>query len=179
MQNSDEVEEVLRLVVAYIVYGVRWDWEAVFAGTFFWSVLHYSHNSFYDVIHVGEVALAVAIVEDLYRFAFYQLIGKAKVGHIGATCRAIDGEEAETGTGDVIQFRVGMCHQLIALLGSGIETDGIIHLVLRGIGYLFVTAIDRGTAGIDQLLHSMMTASLQDVIETYQIALDIAIGIGN
>ena len=72
-----------------------------------------------------------------------------------------------------------MCHQLIALLGSGIEADGVIHLVLRGIGYLLVAAIDGGTAGIHQVLHFVMAASLQNVVETYQVTLDVAIRIGN
>ena len=72
-----------------------------------------------------------------------------------------------------------MCHQLVALLGSGIETDGIIHLVHRGIGYLFVAAIDGGTAGINQMLHLVIAASLQDVVEANQVAFDIAIGVGD
>ena len=65
-------------------------------------MLHHPYDSLNNVIHVGEITLAVAVVEDLYRFAFYQLIGKAKVCHIRATCRAIDGEEAEAGAGDVV-----------------------------------------------------------------------------
>ena len=72
-----------------------------------------------------------------------------------------------------------MRHQLVALLGSGIEADGVIHLVIRGIGYLLVAAIDRGAAGIHQVLHFVMAASLQNVVETYQVTLDVAIGIGN
>ena len=72
-----------------------------------------------------------------------------------------------------------MGHQLIALLGSGIQTDRVIDLVFRGIGYLLVAAIDRGAAGIDQVLHFVMAASLQNVVETYQVTLDVAIRIGN
>ena len=72
-----------------------------------------------------------------------------------------------------------MCHQLVALLGSGIEADGVIHLVIRRIGYLPVAAIDGGTAGIDQVLHCMVAASLQDIIETDQVARYVTVGIGN
>ena len=72
-----------------------------------------------------------------------------------------------------------MCHQFIALLSGGIEADGIVDLIFRGIGNLLVTAIDGGTAGIDQVLYRMMAASLQDIIESNQIALDIAIRIGD
>ena len=42
-----------------------------------------------------------------------------------------------------------MGHQLIALLGSSVEADGIVYLVIGRIGYLLVAAIDGGTAGID------------------------------
>ena len=72
-----------------------------------------------------------------------------------------------------------MRHQLVALLGSSIEADGVIHLVLRGIGYLLVAAIDRGATGIDQVLYFVVAASLQNVVETYQVTLDVAIRIGN
>ena len=72
-----------------------------------------------------------------------------------------------------------MGHQLIALLGSSVEADGIVYLVIGRIGYLLVAAIDRGAAGIDQVLHFVMAASLQNVVETYQVTLDVAIRIGN
>ena len=72
-----------------------------------------------------------------------------------------------------------MGHQLITLLGSGIEADGIIYLVIGGIRYLLITAIDGRTAGIDQMLHRMMTTSFQDVVEAYQVTLNITIRIGD
>ena len=72
-----------------------------------------------------------------------------------------------------------MGHQLVALLRSGIEADGIIHLILRGIGYLLVAAIDGGAAGIDEVLYFVVAACLQKVVETNQVALDIAIRISD
>ena len=133
-------------------------------------MLHHPYDSLHNVIYVGKVPLAVAVVEDLDLLPFQQLVSEAKIGHVGTATRTIDREEAEACTGDVIQFRVSMGHQLIALLGSGIQTDRVIDLVFRGIGYLLVAAIDRGAAGIDQVLHFVMAASLQNVVEPNQVS---------
>lgn len=46
-------------------------------------------------------------------------------------------------------------------------------------GVLDAYSINGGTAGIGQMLHGMVAASLQDVIETYEVTLDIAFRIGD
>lgn len=58
-------------------------------------MLHNADYSFHNVIDIGEVALAVAVIEDLDGLAFDQFVSKTKVGHVGTTCRTIDSEEAE------------------------------------------------------------------------------------
>lgn len=93
LQNLHEIEQILRLVVTYIIYFIGRNGKTIFANIFFGSMLHDSNNSFNDVINVGEVSLTVAVVEDLDGFAFDQLVGKAKVCHVGTTCGAINGEE--------------------------------------------------------------------------------------
>ena len=108
-----------------------------------WSMLHDTYNPFYYVIDVSEVALAVAIVEYLDGLAFNKFVGKAEVCHIGTTCGAIDGEEAEAGRGDVVEFAIGMSHKLVALLGGGVEAHGVVYLVVCRIRHLLVAAIDR------------------------------------
>lgn len=70
-----------------------------------------------------------------------------------------------------------MRHQFVAFLGGGIEADRIVHLIIGGIGYLLVATIDRGTAGIDQMCYLMVTADFQYVVETDEVALDIAAGL--
>ena len=94
LEDCDEVEEVFGMVVADVVECVGWDGQVVVAVAFFGSVLHHSDDAFYDVVDVGEVALAVAVVEYLYGLAFDEFVGEAEVGHIGAPCGAVDGEEA-------------------------------------------------------------------------------------
>ena len=142
LQYLDEVEEVFRTVVADVVYCVWWYWQTVFTRLLFWGVLHDSYYTFYDVVDVGEVTLAVAVVEDLYLVAFHEFVGEAEVCHVWATGRTVDGEEAEAGRRDIIELAVCMCHQLVALLGGCIEAYRIVHLVVCRVGHFLVAAID-------------------------------------
>ena len=58
-------------------------------------MLHNADYSFHNVIDIGEVALAVAVVKNLDGLALDQFVGEAKVGHVGTACWTIDGKEAE------------------------------------------------------------------------------------
>lgn len=72
-----------------------------------------------------------------------------------------------------------MGHQLVALLRGGIEADRIIVFVIRRTRYLLVGSINATGTGINQVFHFVITAGFQDVIETDQINLDVAVGIGD
>ncbi len=143
LKDGHEVKEIFGGVVADVIYLVRGDGQSVLAVLLLGGVLHDAHHSLHDVVDIGEVALAVAIVENLYGFAFHQLVGEAKVSHIGTAGGAIDSKEAQAGRGNVVELRVGMGHQLVALLGGGIEAHGVVHLVVCRIRHLLVAAIDR------------------------------------
>ncbi len=143
LQDSHEVEEVLGRVVADVIYLVRGDGQSVLAVLLLGGVLHDAHHSLHDVVDIGEVALAVAIVKNLDSLTFNKFIGKAEISHIRTTCRTIYGKEAEAGRGDVVEFTICMGHQLIALLRGGVEAYGVIHLVVCRIRHLLVAAIDR------------------------------------
>ena len=67
--------------------------------------------------------------------------------------------------GDVIELGVGVGHELVALLGGGVQADRVVHLVLGAIGHLLVAAVDGGRGSVHQVLHRMMPAGLQDVVE--------------
>lgn len=142
LKDGYEVKEVFGRVVTDVVHLVRGDGESVLAVLLLRGVLHDAHHSLHDVIDIGEVALAVAIIENLDGLAFHQLVGEAEVRHVGTTGGAIDGKEAEAGRGDVVEFAIGMSHQLVALLGGGVEAHGVVHLVVCRIRHLLVAAID-------------------------------------
>ena len=142
LKDGHEVKEIFGGVVADVIYLVRGDGQSVLAVLLLGGVLHDAHHSLHDVVDIGEIALAVAIVEYLDGLAFHQLVGETKVSHVGTTCRAIDGEEAEAGRGDVVELAIGMGHQLVALLRGGVEAYRVVHLVVCRIRHLLVAAID-------------------------------------
>ena len=141
LENGYEVEKVFWGVVTYVIYFIRWNWEAVFALLLLWGVLHHSYYTFHDVIDIGEVALTVAVVENLDGFAFNKFVGETEVCHVRATGWTIDGEETETGGWDVIEFAVGMSHKLVTLLSGCVKRHRVIYLVIGRIRHLLVTAI--------------------------------------
>ena len=136
----DTNPKILGLIITDIIYFIWRDRESIGSIALFRDVLHHSNYPFHDIINESKIALAVAVVENLYRIALYEFIGKTEICHIGTTGRTIDGEEAETGGWYVVEFAVGMCHQLVALLGGGIEANRIIHLIVSRIrDFLIVT----------------------------------------
>lgn len=179
LKDGHEVEKVLGRVVADVVHLVRGDGESILAVLLLRGVLHDAHHSLHDVVNIGEVALAVAIVEYLDGLAFHQLVGEAEVSHVGTTCGAIDGEETEAGRGDVVEFAISMGHQLVALLGGGVEAHGIVYLVVCRVWHFFVAAIDGRGRGIDQMFHLMVAARFEDVVKSDEVALDVSVGIGD
>ena len=185
LEDLDEVQEVLGGAVADVVEGVGGYGEAVFAGGALGGGGHHTDHAFHNVVDIGEVALAVAVVEDFDGFAFQQLVGEAEVGHVGAAGGTVDGEEAQACGGDVVEFGIGVGHQLVALLGGGIEADGIVDFVVCGIRHFFVGAVDRGAGGVDEMFHSFrsvvvgMAAGLNYVVEADEVGLHVGIGVGD
>ena len=136
----DTNPKILGLIITDIIYFIWRYRESIGSIALFGGVLHHSNYPFHDIINESKIALAVAVIENLYRIALYEFVGKAEICHIGTTGRAIDGEEAETCGGYVVEFAVGMCHKLVALLSGSIEANWIIHLIVSRIrDFLIVT----------------------------------------
>ena len=95
LEDGDEVEEVLGLAATDVIHGIGWDGEAIVALLALGGALHHAYDAFYDVIDIGEVATAVAVVVDLDGVALEEFVGETEIGHVGATSRAVDGEEAQ------------------------------------------------------------------------------------
>ena len=68
---------------------------------------------------------------------------------------------------------VGVGHELVALLGGGIEAHRVIHRGMLGIGLMRVQTVHRGGGGKDEVLHLVVAAAFQHVAEAYQIGADI------
>ena len=185
LEDLDKVQQILGGGVADVIDGVGRQGQAVLAGGLVGGTLHDPHDAFHNIIHIGEVPQAVAVVEDLDGLALDQLVGEAEVGHVGPTGRAIDSEEPQAGGRDIVELGIGMGKQLIALFGGGVEGHGVIHLVLGGVGDLLVGAVDGGRRCVDQMLHTRfaavvrVAAGLQNVIEANDVGLDVGIRVGD
>ena len=169
LQGADEVQEVFRLAATDIIDGIRGDGQTVFSLFFLRGSLHDPADSFHDIIYVGEVPAHFAVVENLDFFPRSQLIGGGEVEHIRAAGGAVDREEAQARGGNVVELAIGVGQELVALLGGGVKGHGMIHFVLRGEGHLLVAPVDRGAGGVDQMLHGIVAAGLQDVVEAHDV----------
>lgn len=138
LKNLHEVKKVLGRVVADVVDGIGGLGKTVLASLALGSLGHDAHHALDDVVDVCEVALAVSVVEDLDRVAFEELVGEAEVCHVGTAGGTVDGEETQAGGGYVVELAVGVRHKLVALLGGGVEGDGIVYLVIGGVRHFLI-----------------------------------------
>ena len=83
-------------------------------------MLHYTNYTLYNIINIGKIAFTIAIVEYFNSLALHKFISKTKVSHVGATCWTIYCKETQSCTRNVVEFAIGMSHQLITLLGGSI-----------------------------------------------------------
>ena len=104
LQNLHKIQQVLWLTATDVIDGIRWDGQAIFTLLALWCSLHHTIHTFYDVIDIGEVTTAVAVVEYLDGLTLQQFVGEAEVRHIRTAGRAIYCKEAQACCGDVIQF---------------------------------------------------------------------------
>ena len=104
LQDIHEVQQILRLPTTDVINSIGRDGQAILtllSGR--WS-LHHSPHTLYDVINIGEVTTAVAVVEDLDGLTLQQLIGKSEVRHIRTTSRTIYRKETKSRCRDIIQL---------------------------------------------------------------------------
>lgn len=104
LQRVDEVEQVFGVRVTDVVDAVGGEGQPVLANLHLGRGVHNAPHALYDVVDVGEVAAAVAHVEDLNRVASAQLLGEAEVGHVGPSHGAVHGEEAQASGGDGVEL---------------------------------------------------------------------------
>ena len=181
LEDGHEVEQVFGVVVSDVVDLVGRERQSVFAVLLFGGMLHHAHNAFDDVIDVGEVALAFAVVENLDGLAGFKLVGEAEVSHVRAAGGAVDGKEAQSRAWDVVELAVGMRHEFVTLLGGGIQRYGVVHFIVGGVGNFLVTAVHAGGTCVDEVFEFAIACSLaacfEDVVEPDEIALDVSVGV--
>ena len=173
------------MAAADVVYRIGRNGKAVFAVLPFRCSLHDPDHPFYDVVYVGEVPFAVAVVEDLDGLTFPEFIGEAEVGHVRPAGGAVDREEAESRGGDVVQFRIAVGQELVGFLGGCVEGYRMVHFIVGAEGDLRISAVHGGGGGIHQVLYAFgaivigMTAGFEDVVEADEVGLDVHVGVRN
>lgn len=173
LQRVDEVEQILGVRVADVVDAVRGERQPVLAHLHLGGGIHDAPDALDDVVDVGEVAAAVAHVEDLDGVAAAQLLGEAEVGHVGPAHGTVHREEAQASRGDGVELGVGGGHELVGLLCGGVERHRRVDAVLLRERYLLVAAIDRAGACVDEVLDRVVAASLEDVEKADEVALEV------
>jgi len=128
---------------------VRGEGQPVLAHLHLGCDVHDAQHALDNIVDVGEVAATVAHVEDLDDVAAAQLLGEAEIGHIGPAHGAVHREEAQASRRDGIELGVGGGHELVGLLGGGVERDRRVDSILLGERHLLVAAVDRARAGVD------------------------------
>ena len=189
LEDIDEVQQVLGLAAADVVNGIGRDGQSILAGLLLRSFAHNPDDAFHDVIDIGEIPSAVAVVVDLNGLTFQQFVRESEIGHVRTPGRSIDGEEPEARGRDIVKLGIAMGEEFVALLGGRVQAHGIVHPVVRAEGYFLVATVDAAGAGVDQVLDPLVSwipgragndvvrvpAGLQDVVEAYHVALDIGI----
>ena len=93
------------------------------------GAVEHLHHAFGNVVDIGEVAHHLAVIEDVDRPALEDRLGEQEQRHIRPAPGPVDGKKAQAGGRQPVQMAVGMRHQLIGLLGRGIEADRVVDVV--------------------------------------------------
>lgn len=150
-QNLYEIQQVLWVIVTDVIHTVRRQRKSIFSVHLLRCVLHNMFDTGHDVIHISEVTLAIAVIEDFNGLTLEQLVRETEIRHVGTAGGTINREEAQTGGGDVIEFRIGMSHQLIRFFGGSVKAYRVIYLVIRTVRDLLVGTVDRGRRCVYQM----------------------------
>ena len=131
LKRGDVVQKVFGCAAADVVDGVGRQREAVFAGLSLRGTLHDAEDALNDVVDVGEVALHVAVVEDLDRAALGERVGGGEVKHVRAACGSVDREEAEAGGRDIVELAVAVGQELVGFFSGRVEGDRVVDFVFH------------------------------------------------
>lgn len=104
LQYCYEVKEVLGVAVAYVIQFVWWHRQAVVTHRLLGSMSYHSCHALYNVVNIRKVAQAITVIEDLDCLSVAQFVGETEICHVGASCGAVDGEEAKPCRGNVVQL---------------------------------------------------------------------------
>ena len=130
-------------------------------------------HSLHDVVDVGEIAAHEPLVEHPDRLVGQDRPREQHWRHIRSAPWAIHSDEAQASGGQAVEVAVGVGHQLIGLLGGGIQAHRVVHRLVLGKREISVPSIHRAAGGIYLRLDAVVAATLEHMAETHQIRLDV------
>src|SRR5579884_874779 len=139
--------------------------------------VQHTDNSFDNILYIRKVPLHVPIVVHVDGLALQDRLCKLEEGHVRAAPGTVDRKEAQAGRRQAVEMAVRMGHELVGLLAGGIETEGVVYVVMHGKGYLRIRAVDGGGRGEYEMPDTGMAAAFQDVEEADDVAFDIDVRI--
>ena len=175
LDGLDEAQQLDRRVVADIVepigrmagagIGARRIETRVGSG----RAIEHPRHPLDDVVDVGEVALHAAAVEDLDRLTAQDRAGEQRGRHVRPPPRPVHGEEPQAGGGQIVEMAVHVGHELVGLLGGGVQADRVIDVVVHPIRQARVGPVDARAAGVDQMLDAAVAAAFEHVDEAHEL----------
>ena len=122
--------------------------------------------------------LHLAVIEEIDGLALEDRLGEEPWRHVRPAPGTVDGEEAQARHRQAVEMGVAIGHELVRLLGRGIERLRMIDRIAFRKRQLDVAAIDRGGAGEDQMLQPLqMAAGFEHLELRDQIGRDIGAGV--
>ncbi len=100
-----------------------------------------AHHTFDDVVDESEIALVMAVVEDVDRLAGEDVLREEEERHVGPAPRAIDGEEAQARDRQLEEPGIVVRHQLVCALGRGVHRERMPDTAVHAEGHVSVGAV--------------------------------------
>jgi len=123
--------------------------------------LQYGQRCLHGIVDIGERPPLATVAEHLQRPTGKQVVGKGHRRHVRPPPGAVHRKVAHPGTGKAMNARIGIGQQLARALGGGINAPRTVGGVLFGKRHLFRVAVNRRGRGVEQMLHAMARAALQ------------------
>jgi len=183
LNRGDEFHQAHGAVIADVVEPVRGEARArvrgfpVPAGVGFRDPVHDPNHPLDDVIDVSKVPLHLPVVEDVDVASLQDGLCEREEGHVGPPPGAVDGEEPKARAGDLVKAGIDVGHELVGLLGGGVEAYGVVHVMVDGEGHEGVGPVDGAGGGEDEVLDALVAAALEDIHEARDVTVNVGVGV--
>jgi len=103
------------------------------------------------------------VVVDADGLSFENGFRELEIGHIGPAPGSVDGKKSQAHGFQAVEVAVGVGHQFVRFFCRRVKTDGVIDVGRFLEGEFAAVSVDRGTGGVDQVLHLAVPAAFEDI----------------